>query len=352
MTATDKHKFEPVTKDGSGVITAITTSICTNCHSSSLPAVTLDAKRLSFNNAMDVLKATFADKGLVWNSATKTFNTTAGGTIIKWGTGQAGKNRYGAATNYRLFYAEPGAYAHNPEYARQLIVDSIDAVYNDGAITGNITAALDDLLLRGKITQAQNDSLIAYKNPESSCTTCHGNPPNTATHTGITAGTCASCHVFTGVNAATHNNGTVDLNPDGGSCNTCHGYPPAPRVTEGQLTFGVQGQWSSARFEDYSGGGGAHTFAGHLLNTVKPSDGWTPCLTCHSGGASDHIRTLPVRNHVENVTVNVDARYKFSNDALIVYTSAKLTSGGSNKTGSCFNAKCHFKPSPKWSIER
>ncbi|NVN98487.1 MAG: CxxxxCH/CxxCH domain-containing protein [Geobacteraceae bacterium] len=355
MTATDKHSFAAITKDVSGAVATIKTNICNSCHSTSLPAATLDAKRLSFNNAMDVLKATLADKGFVWNSTTLTFNTTAGGTIIKWGlkTGdQASRNKYGAATNYRLFIAEPGAYVHNPEYARQLIVDSIDAVYNNGTVTGDITAAVADLLGRGKITQAQSDSLVTYKNPEASCTACHGNPPSTPTHIGIVAGTCTNCHIFTGVNGPTHNNGVVDLNLDGASCNACHGYPPAPRVTEAPLTFGVQGQWSSARFEDYSGGGGAHLVAGHLLGSVKPSDGWTPCLTCHSGGASTHSRVLPVRNHVENVKVIVDPKFSFNNATLPVYTTARLTSGGTNQTGNCYNASCHFRPSPKWSLER
>jgi len=359
MNATDKHKFEPVTKDGSGVITAITAGICTNCHSSSLPAATLDAKRVAFNDALEVLRIMLQDKGYTWTAATDNFNNGHKG--INWGqAATGGKDVLGAAHNYKLFLKEPGMYTHNPEYARQLIVDSIIAVYNKGTLVDfatintdtELSAALAYLQGKGSITQTQTDKLIAYKNPESSCTTCHGNPPATATHTGIEAGTCASCHIFTGVNGATHNNGSVDLDLDGASCNSCHGYPPAPRVTEGQLTFGVQGQWSSARFEDYSGGGGAHLIAGHVLNTVKPSDGWTPCLTCHSGGASNHSRTLPLRNHVENVTVKVDAARQFSNATLPVYTSAKLSSGGGNQTGNCFNASCHFRPSPKWSLER
>ena len=55
---------------------------------------------------------------------------------------------------------------------------------------------------------------------------------------------------------------------------------------------------------------------------------------------------------VQNVTVKVDPQYRFSNDSFAVYTSANLVSGGANKTGSCFNVSCHFRPSPKWSNER
>src|SRR6185369_10444043 len=186
-------------------------------------------------------------------------------------------------------------------------------VWNNGTVSGDITAALADLLGRGKITQAQNDSLVTYKSATASCTDCHGNPPATSYHQGVVSGTCANCHIYTGVNGSTHNNGTVDLIAGGGVCNSCHGYPPAPRQTEsGTPVFGTQGQYSSARFEDYSGGGGAHLAAGHLNPNIRPSDGWTPCLTCHTGGSASHRMKLPIQNHISSVTIKVDPQYKFN----------------------------------------
>src|SRR6185369_6226886 len=181
-----------------------------------------------------------------------------------------------------------------------------------------------------------------------------GNPPATSYHQGVVSGTCANCHVYTGVNGSTHNNGTVDLIAGGGVCNSCHGYPPAPRQTEsGTPVFGTQGQYSSARFEDYSGGGGAHLAAGHLNPNIRPSDGWTPCLTCHTGGSASHRMKLPIQNHISSVTIKVDPQYKFNDSVLIAYTGAKQVNPPSiNKTGSCYNASCHFQPSQRWSIER
>jgi predicted CxxxxCH...CXXCH cytochrome family protein len=156
---------------------------------------------------------------------------------------------------------------------------------------------------------------------------------------------CTTCHPHKGYD------GLTAFEPNR-ACDSCHGYPPAPRATTSAVTFGVQGNWSSARFEDYSGGGGAHVVAAHLAKTIKPSDGFAPCLACHSGAQASHTKAMPLRNHVENVTVLVDPQYRFSNDYFIAYTSAKLVSGGANKTGSCFNVSCHFTTSPKWSIER
>src|SRR5262249_44089061 len=66
MSATDKHSFNVTTADVTGTITGVKTSICTNCHSTNLPAASLDAKRVAFNNAMAVLNAALADKGYIF----------------------------------------------------------------------------------------------------------------------------------------------------------------------------------------------------------------------------------------------------------------------------------------------
>jgi len=154
---------------------------------------------------------------------------------------------------------------------------------------------------------------------------------------------CLTCHA--------HNASSGTAFEPNRACDSCHGYPPAPRKVTTAVAFGVQGNWSSARFEDYSGGG-AHLVAGHIPKNARVSDGWLNCIPCHAGGAAAHAKIIPARSHVENVTVKVDPQYRFSNDVLISYTSAKMVSGGINKTGSCFNVSCHMAQTPKWSIER
>ncbi|MBJ6752788.1 CxxxxCH/CxxCH domain-containing protein, partial [Geomonas sp. Red421] len=183
------------------------------------------------------------------------------------------------------------------------------------------------------------------------CQVCHSSPTKYFTKAGQpvqdhvdSTTNCLDCHVH---NPAT---GLAFVAP--GGCDACHGYPPAPRQTISAITFGVQGSWSSARFEDYSGGGGAHIVAGHIKKDAKASEGWANCLPCHKGSDATHARALPIRTHVESVSVEIDPQFRFANDTLATYTSATLVSGGSNKSGSCFNVSCHFKPTAKWSIER
>ena len=62
-----------------------------------------------------------------------------------WGVGQEGANTMGAAFNYVMLLYDNGAYAHNSAYAKQLIFDSIDYLYN-GSVTGSIEAALSYLV--------------------------------------------------------------------------------------------------------------------------------------------------------------------------------------------------------------
>ena len=197
---------------------------------------------------------------------------------------------------------------------------------------------------------SMNYSGSEYVNPQGTgvCQACHTSTGYYKAGQGLEA-----THPTTGCltsNCHPHNTtGGVAFAPSG-DCDSCHGYPPVPRNVAG-LTFGVQNNWTSAKFEDYSGGGGAHVVAAHVPLSAKASDGWTNCTMCHTGGAAAHAKSMPIKNFIENVTVTMEPQYRLSNDAFVVYTTAKLVSGD-NKTGTCFNTNCHFRPSPQWSTEK
>jgi hypothetical protein len=61
---------------------------------------------------------------------------------------------------------------------------------------------------------------------------------------------------------------------------------------------------------------------------------------------------LPIKSHIDNVTVLVDPKLRFS-EGFTVYTGAKLQNApAANVTGGCYNISCHMSPSPRWSTER
>jgi predicted CxxxxCH...CXXCH cytochrome family protein len=157
---------------------------------------------------------------------------------------------------------------------------------------------------------------------------------------------CLGCHG--------HNAAGGAFKPAGGACDSCHGYPPLPKGLAG-LTFGTAGNYANGRFEDYSGGGGAHFVNDHVKPTAVASEGWTNCAMCHNGGSltstPNHLMVTPVKTNIPNVTVKVDQKYQFAYGVQITYTSAKLTNTA-NKTGTCTNVECHFQPSKRWSVQR
>lgn len=170
-------------------------------------------------------------KGHTYTPAPSNFSNT------NWGVGQAGADTMGAAFNYVMLRYDNGAYAHNSAYAKRLIFDSIDYLYN-GSITGSIEEALAYLVTTDKITQEAADSVNSYK-AANSCTICHAN--SSASHPAhLNSGFgCADCHSATAATNTTlipgnttHVNGVADLEagPDrtfsysGGTCSSisCH----------------------------------------------------------------------------------------------------------------------------------
>lgn len=146
---------------------------------------------------------------------------------------------------------------------------------------------------------------------------------------------CLSCHDHKDTAYAFKYQGS-------GSCDGCHGYPPAPAGFTGST-----GNYANARTQDYIGGGGAHTVAGHISPSATASQGMANCGKCHSGG-SFHTMATPVTP--SKVTIGVDDAYRFDATQPITYDGTLVD--GANATGSCSNVSCHFQKTPKWSTER
>jgi len=172
---------------------------------------------------------------------------------------------------------------------------------------------------------------------------------------------CLTCHK--------HNTSKGAFAAIGGGCDGCHGYPPVPKsslkmsktdplyASTYKSTYGFAGNFSSARLESYSGGGGAHL--NHVPDFARPSDGWARCAVCHAAGdtatqkPATHKMTGNLHLGSSNLTINIDPALSFNgNPAQIIYSGARLTNVPNNRTGSCMNISCHFQPTPRWSKEK
>lgn len=125
-----------------------------------------------------------------------------------------------------------------------------------------------------------------------------------------------------------------------GKCDACHGYPPIPKsYAKGQ------GNYSSGKFEDYTGAGGSHVFQGHVPKTADPSQSWDLCSSCHQ--EEDHLSVS--QYYQVKVKINPNLRFNTTNVPAIAaqYTSNRLD-GTNHQTGTCYNVSCHFQKTPKW----
>jgi predicted CxxxxCH...CXXCH cytochrome family protein len=147
---------------------------------------------------------------------------------------------------------------------------------------------------------------------------------------------CLTCHSHRGPDYAFSGSGT---------CNSCHGYPPVRSMTvTGVGTLGFTGRYSTARLQNYSGGGGAHAREGHVSKTLKmyPAQG-SGCTNCHDLTGTHNIgggTVIPA-----NVNVKVDVQFKFNKDLPITYSGVPAT----GKQGTCSNVSCHYQASPNWA---
>jgi predicted CxxxxCH...CXXCH cytochrome family protein len=184
------------------------------------------------------------------------------------------------------------------------------------------------------------------------CQVCHTLTrfyTNSAAETSHFTKDCLTCHKHSdnllGQPAAA---GFYAFKPTGGGCGGCHGYPPVQSLAG----IAVAGNYSGARLENYSGGGGAHNVAGHIALTATPANGWSACVTCHYGTDTDPNHMSRNYSKPSNINVTVDPKYKFNAALQIKYSSNQVDPPLRNSTGTCSNVSCHFQPTPKWSTER
>lgn len=209
-------------------------------------------------------------------------------------------------------------------------------------------------------TPVWNAAFLPATLTATACGNCHGFPPSAATgHPAVSIpagfpasaaiGTTCSCHANINpagnsyatmfLNKSQHINGTVEVIA-GGACDSCHGYPP---VSAG--FSGTHNNWSSARTEDYLGGGGAHAIKNHVSNLAKPGDGFANCAKCHD--AADHQMSPIAFKPSQNIKVKVNQRFRMENVKQARYSSNRLD-GSLHQSGTCSNSSCHFGATPKW----
>ncbi|WP_213194586.1 multiheme c-type cytochrome [Desulfuromonas sp. AOP6] len=187
MSSAESHTFEVFTKDAAGVITALNSTKCVECHdgehgpglvtvdtttdfgdqTAAAAVAFLEHEAEAYHEALELLEEALAAKGIFFAPAYPYFFGDANDNGVldeaeinrdngyaEWDS--AGTN--GAAHNFNYLHHEMGAYAHNSLYAKRLIFDSIDWLDN-GTLDGTIT--VDAVAYPAAATWLDGDDTVA-----------------------------------------------------------------------------------------------------------------------------------------------------------------------------------------------
>jgi trimeric autotransporter adhesin len=149
-------------------------SQCVGCHGSTITSTFVKDKTDNFDAALKALGQALTNRGFAPKVVDGKLSYPYF-TATNWGNKETGPGTMGAAFNYNLLVHDPGAYAHNPTYAKRLLRDSIDFL-TSGKVdrSRNLTATIQTLLAN---TTEQDDAasfLGNSSNGSSACIVCHG----------------------------------------------------------------------------------------------------------------------------------------------------------------------------------
>ena len=235
-------------------------TLCNTCHEGAgvVNSTFVAQKTADFTAALQALANALTSKGFTPNIVGGVL-TYPYFTNMNWGNKDAGPGNMGAAFNYNLLVHDPGAFAHNPTYAKRLVRDSIDYLTNNGTVdrSRDLTGTINSLLSNSTDRADANTFLTNAANGSAACTVCHSAAVDPLTGDNIVAdyeaskhatqprgATCGSCHAPTQTVAhpsAQMFTAAADLNA---RCLTtgCHIYPPVAGYSPGP---GTEHTWDS-----------------------------------------------------------------------------------------------------------
>jgi hypothetical protein len=143
MKSPDGHTFENVTVDGGGHVTDVTAydNVCFKCHPSKTTLITrLNELHDGYEAALDEIVTLLGGKGIFYGSGYPYFFKAGPKIFPNAFKAWPDKDTLGAAFNLNMLKHIKG-YAHNHQYTRKLIYDSIDFL-DDGLFNNSVEATL------------------------------------------------------------------------------------------------------------------------------------------------------------------------------------------------------------------
>ena len=337
MSSSEPHAFTAVS----------TSTACTNCHVG-LTDVILEDTKHNFSLALDELRLALKARGIhYWNShpyffkvevteANKATTAVTANAFTNWNsvavilgvglvtdsTGTGWKNVMGAAFNYNLFAHDPGAFAHNRQYALKLIQDSIDFLA-DGAVNGlGTSTVVADVIADKEFAEATPHAPAVLAAPSATvCNTCHSKVPH-----------------FNGTNAQYYQFPEATAFVDAvNSCGQCHAGGSFTANRDILSEYAVSGH-AQPNNSTWRGSCGPCHEPGAFINAVSGAGTVTTnatrkvlaCNACHTNVATGDIRfELVAAQPIDDLTI--------TNTSNTIVSSLTYTDYGS----SVLCVRCH-----------
>lgn len=127
------HTFEVLDENG---VPKAYDNLCKNCHGNKDSLVkVIEEEKAGYEATLDYIEQLLADKGIYYDITAYPYfypspNPQDGRGPPNAFTDWPDKETLGSAYNLNLFRHEPGAYAHNPTYVKQILYDTIDFLDN------------------------------------------------------------------------------------------------------------------------------------------------------------------------------------------------------------------------------
>ena len=260
-------------------------SSCQSCHAEGFGATDVEEAKAKFDAGVKVLTALIKEKfePLRTNAALPIETERA---LVRFGrfgkaagvaaTDATAKSAYGAWYNWHILTnADPGAFVHNPSYARQVLFDTIDYLDGNGAsLNGSAEATI---AASSALTELEKEEAEAYATPA-----------------------CASCHASqtTAVQAGKH---AAEVSTHSGTCGRCH-------TTEGYVTFGATGQSFAGTYTaTYNGGQNVSCSACHDTHGTVRSVNFAPKYAENDAAASKEFKLCTSCHNLVNEAGSVMA---------------------------------------------
>lgn len=259
---------------------------CTKCHPSNFTYQDVANAKTNYDGLVKALGNVLVSKGITLDGVNPLPERKAKDMSLGAKNNAIAEANMGAWFNWYLFKtADPGAYAHNPSYARRLLTDSIDKL-DDGVLNNSAANTVMAQVAAGKLTADEANAAISFTQ-EPGCLGCHFGSSTNSVNGEAVPGIQTAPHFNTnGATVPGQSFTQAQFVTAGAQCNNCHGIghgTDSPNYSASKATYpnisSLQGKGILKNYAE-----SAHGETNGLAWTDYDFKARATCNVCHTTG--------------------------------------------------------------------